>query len=85
MTFNTTEDESCRVQGSELRQFIEQIERIQADKAEISELEKEHFASAKAAGYDSKILRKVLARRKMDRDALAEEDALISMYEEAMG
>lgn len=85
MTFNTTEDESCRVQGSELRQFIEQIERIQADKAEIAELEKEHFASAKAAGYDGKILRKVLARRKMDREALAEEDALISMYEEAMG
>lgn len=84
MTFNTTEDENCRVTAAELRQFVTQIERVQADKAELAELEKEHFAAAKAAGYEAAIIRKVIARRKMDRDELAELDAKISMYEDAL-
>lgn len=80
----TDTNETYRVEGGELRMHVEKIERIQAEKAELAETEKDFFACAKSAGYDGKILRKVIARRKMDRDALAEEGALISMYEDAL-
>ena len=81
----TDTNDSHRVEGGELRQFVSTIERLQSEKADIAELEKEQFASAKAAGYEAPIIRTVLKRRKMERDALAELDAKVSMYEDALG
>jgi len=47
-------------------------------------LRKNVYADARARGYDPAILRKVIARRKRDRDDLAEEQAVIEMYETAL-
>ena len=78
-------DETYRVTGDELRQFIERLERLDAEKQDAADAQKEVMAEAKGRGYDTKVIRKVIARRKMDRDDLAEETALLEMYEEAMG
>ena len=43
------------------------------------------MAEAKGRGYDTKVLRKVIALRKRDRDDIAEEEAVLDMYKEAMG
>ncbi len=43
------------------------------------------MAEAKARGYDVKVMRVVIARRKRDRDDLAEEEAILDMYQEALG
>lgn len=72
------------VSADELRQFIEQIERLAAEKQDIADQQKEVFAEAKSRGYDTKAMRKVIARRKMERDALAEEEAVIEIYETAL-
>lgn len=83
-----TEDEKSenyRVTAGELRQFIERAERLEAEKKDISEQIKEVFAEAKARGYDTKVLRKIIALRKRDQDDIAEEEAVLEMYKEAMG
>lgn len=76
--------ESYRVATDELRQFIERIERLEEEKKEISDQVKEVYAESKARGYDTKVLRLVIARRKREREELEEESAVLDMYEEAL-
>ncbi len=76
---------SYRVTADELRQVIEYWEYQQARKDEYSELQKEILTQAKGRGYDVAAIKKVIARRKRDRDDIAEEEAVIQMYEEALG
>lgn len=76
--------ETQRAEGAELRQIIERIERLNAEKQEAADLAKEVYAEAKARGYDTKVLRLVIARRKRERDDLAEEEAVLEMYEAAL-
>lgn len=78
-------DASYRVTAGELRQFIERWERLQAEKEDIAEQQKEVMAEAKARGYDTKVMKKVISLRKRDRDDIAEEDAVTQMYMEALG
>lgn len=72
------------VAGQRLISFVERIERMQVDIDEAREDQKEIYAEAKGVGYDVKILRKVVARRKMDREKRQEEDELLGLYESAM-
>lgn len=74
-----------RVTANELRQFIERAERLAAEKADIADQEKEVFAEAKGRGYDTKVMKKIIAIRKRNRDDVAEEDAVLQMYLEALG
>ena len=78
-------DQAHRADSGELRQIVERLERIEAEKKEAADLFKEVMAEAKARGYDTAILRKILAERKRDSDDLAEERALLDMYREALG
>jgi uncharacterized protein (UPF0335 family) len=79
-----TDNTSHRVAADELRQFIERVERLNSEKSDIAEAIKEVFAEAKGRGYSSKPMRTVIARRKRTRDDLAEETAMIEMYEDAL-
>ncbi|MDO5528160.1 MAG: DUF2312 domain-containing protein [Paracoccus sp. (in: a-proteobacteria)] len=77
--------QSYNVAADELRQFIEQFEQLEAEKKDISERQKEVMAEAKARGYDTKVMKKVIALRKRDRDDIAEEEAILEMYKAALG
>lgn len=76
---------SYRVTADELRQFIERIERLEMEKKDIADQQKEVMAEAKGRGYDTKVMRKVIALRKRDKDDIAEEEAVLEMYKEALG
>lgn len=65
----------------QLRGLMERYWALDEDKANITEDMKQVLLEAKAMGYDTAVLRKVIARMKRDRDQVAEEDALIEMYE----
>lgn len=78
-------DATYRVTANELRQFVERIERLDAEKKDLAEQQKEVMAEAKARGYDTKVMRKVIALRKRDKDDIAEEEAVLEMYKEALG
>ena len=65
--------------------FVERIERLDAEKKDLAEQQKEVMSEAKSRGYDTKVLRKVIALRKRDADDIAEEEAVMEMYKEALG
>lgn len=68
-----------------LRSFIERVERLEGEKAELAEDIKEIYGEAKANGYDPKIMRKIVRMRKMDVEKRQEEEALIEVYKLAVG
>lgn len=78
-------DASYRVTANEIRQFVERIERLDAEKKDLAEQQKEVMAEAKGRGYDTKILAKIIALRKREPDDIAEEEAVLEMYKEALG
>ena len=73
------------VTADELKQFIERAEQLAAEKKDIGEQEKELFAEAKGRGYDTKVMRKIIALRKRQPDDIAEEEAVLEMYKAALG
>jgi len=79
------DDQAYGVAAEELRQFIEQYEQLEAEKKDITERQKEVMAEAKARGYDTKVMKKIVALRKRDRDDIAEEEAILEMYKTALG
>lgn len=81
---NTSPD-SYNVAADELRQFIERIEQLDAEKRDLAEQQKEVMAEAKGRGYDTKVMRKVIALRKRKSDDIAEEEAILDMYKSALG
>ena len=78
-------DTSYRVTADELRQFIERVERLDAEKKDLVIQQKEVMAEAKGRGYDTSVMRKIIALRKRDSDDIAEEEAVMDMYKEALG
>ena len=79
------EDTTYRVAKDELRQFIERLERLESEKKDISDQQKEVLAEAKGRGYDVKIIRKILTLRRRDQTEVAEEEAVLVLYKEALG
>ena len=73
------------VTADELRQFIERAEQLAAEKRDLSEQEKELFAEAKGRGYDTVVMRKVIALRKRKPDERSEEEAILELYKSALG
>lgn len=78
-------DSTYRVTADELRQFIERIERLEQEKKDIAEQIKEVYSETKGRGYDTKALRAIVSLRKKDKDQVAEEEAVLEMYKEALG
>jgi len=76
---------SYRVTGDELRKFIERIERLDAEKTDLIEQQKEVMAEAKGRGYDTRVMRKLISMRKRDQADIAEEEAILDMYKQALG
>ena len=79
------DDNAYGIAAGELRQFIEQFEQIEAEKKDAAERQKDLMAEAKARGYDTAVMRKVIALRKRDKDDIAEEEAILEMYKAALG
>ncbi len=57
--------DSYRVTAEELRQFVERFERLEIEKKDIADQQKEVMAEAKSRGYDTRIMRKIVSLRKM--------------------
>lgn len=69
----------------QLRQFIEQIERLEQEKKDVSEDIRDKFSEAKAMGFDPKIMKQVLKLRSMGKDAREEQEILVHTYLHALG
>ena len=64
---------------------MERFERLEVEKKDIADHQKEVMAEAKSRGYDTKALRKLIALRKKDPQDIAEEQAVLDLYMDALG
>ena len=69
----------------QLKSLVERIERLEEEKKVLAGDIKEIYAEAKANGFDTKILRKVISIRKKDRHEREEEEAVLAVYLAALG
>ena len=77
--------EETGIPASELRSFIERIERLEDEKTAISDDIKDVFTELKGRGYDAKAIREILKMRKQDPNKRAETEALVDLYISAIG
>lgn len=71
--------------NNQIRAYIERVERLEEEKVAISSDIKEIYSEAKGSGFDSSILRKIVALRKKDPNKRREEEAVMSLYLDALG
>ena len=70
---------------NQLRQLVEQIERLEEEKKATASDIKDKYAEAKAVGFDPKVLKKVISLRKKSKTERQEEDAVLTTYLHALG
>ena len=73
------------IDAGTLIRFIERIENLEQDAAQIAEDIKEVFSQAKAQGYEPKYIKQCVKLRAKDPEQLFEEDELTKMYRNAIG
>lgn len=77
-------DDAYTVTAEELMNFVHRAEAIASEKADLAEQDKELSAEVKGRGYDSKVFRMVVARRKRKRQDLEEEESILQLYEDSL-
>ncbi len=78
-------ESSTAVAQGQLKSIVERVERLEEEKKTIADDIKEVYAEAKANGFDTKTLRKVVVLRKKDRTEREEEEAMLDLYMNALG
>jgi uncharacterized protein (UPF0335 family) len=73
------------ITADELRQFVERYEALAAEKQDIADQQREVMAEAKGRGYSVPILREIIRLRKMRPDDVAEREAVLEIYRQALG
>lgn len=68
-----------------LRLLIERVERMEEEKKGVAEDIRDVYAEAKAVGYDPKIMRKIVALRKLAPDDRREQALILETYANALG
>jgi uncharacterized protein (UPF0335 family) len=73
------------VDGATLREFIVRIERLNEEKAAIGDDIKDVYGEVKSVGFDPKIVRKIIALRRVDKNKRDEEAEILDLYLSALG
>ncbi len=68
-----------------LKRIVENIEHLEEEKKELSRQISDVYKEAKAFGFDTKALRRIISLRKMDSDKRIELEQLTETYKEALG
>jgi uncharacterized protein (UPF0335 family) len=71
--------------AGQIKAIIERIERLEEEKRQIAADIKDVYAEAKANGFDTKVLRKVITLRRQDADERREQEAILETYLNALG
>lgn len=68
------------IAADRLRSFVERVERLNEEKANLAADIREVFAEAKSAGFDTKAIRKLIQLRKLDPSERQEQAHLLEVY-----
>ena len=72
------------IAATKLKSFVERIERLEGEKAELGADIREVYAEAKGNGFDTKIMRQVIRLRKLEEPDRKEQDVLLDLYRKAL-
>ena len=78
-------DGSSGIAADQLRSYIERIERLEEEKRGLAVDIREVYAEAKGNGFEPKVMRRVVALRRMESADRQEQDALLDLYRNAVG
>ncbi|MBA5724507.1 DUF2312 domain-containing protein [Candidatus Liberibacter sp.] len=78
-------DNVQNVTQSQLRSFVERLERLEEERKNITESIRDVYGEAKSSGFDVKALRKIVALRKKDEQQWMEEEQILDVYLRALG
>lgn len=73
------------IAADQLASYVERIERLEEEKANLMADIKEVYGEAKALGYDVKILRQIIRLRKMEEHERTEQEEILEVYKRALG
>ncbi len=68
-----------------LKSFVEQIERLENERAELGADIRKLLGDARTAGFDIKILRQVIKLKRMDAAEREGQESLLELYKQAVG
>ena len=71
------------IAADQLASYVERIERLEEEKANLMADIKEVYGEAKALGYDVKILRQIIRLRKMEEHERTEQEEILEVYKRA--
>lgn len=73
-----------KIDAPKIKSWVERIERLLAERAAINGDIKDIYAEVKSKDHDAKAIRKLIQRRAQDEGDLAEQDALLAAYTDAI-
>ncbi len=73
------------IAADQLASYVERIERLEEEKANMMADIKEVYGEAKALGYDVKILRQIIRLRKQEDHERTEQEEILEVYKRALG
>jgi uncharacterized protein (UPF0335 family) len=73
------------VAQDQITAFVQRIERIEEDVKDLNRDKAEIYAEAAGNGFDTKVLRKVIAIRRQDHAERMEQEAILELYLAALG
>lgn len=73
------------VSGEHLKSFVDRIERLEEEIKAINEDKKDIYAECKGMGFDTKVLKRVIALRRRDQAEIDEEETILDLYLRALG
>lgn len=73
------------INSDHLRSFVERIEKLEDEKRALAEDISEVYGEAKGTGFDAKMIRKIIAMRRIDQDKRREEEEILALYMSALG
>ena len=76
---------SSHISSDRLMSFIQRIEKLEEDKAAVSDDIKEVYAEAKGTGFDTQIIRKIVRLRKIEVEKRRDQEELLELYMAAIG
>ena len=79
------DNSSHAIAKDQLLSVVSRIEKLEEEKKTVSDDIKDVFSEAKSNGYDVRALRTIIKMRKQDADERAEQEAILSVYMEALG
>ena len=72
-------------ENNQLAQYVARVEKLEDEKDDLKLSISDLYTEIKAAGYDGKIVRKIIAMRRRTPQQRQEEQALMTVYMDALG